>query len=120
MKNIIRLTENDLHNVIINSVRKILKEDVLGNDWQANEEENVLNNYQPFDDQIQAYEDEGINQHDWGIKGEEGLDPTLYDDTHREPLGWNDDEAEGYEEDPDWDLRDREDLRDWSSDGKFA
>ena len=79
-KRIIRLTESELMNVIKASVNKILMEDVLGNDWHENED-NVLNNYEAFDDQEQMYRDEAEmdNEHNWGIKGEEGLDPTHYD-----------------------------------------
>ena len=34
MKRIIRLTESDLHRIIRNSVSRVLKEDILGNDWR--------------------------------------------------------------------------------------
>ena len=50
-KNIIRITESDLHNIIVNTVKRVLKEDVLGNDWNAiddNENFNVNNNYEVF------------------------------------------------------------------------
>ena len=82
MKKIIRLTESDLMNIIKSSVRRIIREDVLGNDWRENEDENVFNNYEPFKDQIERYkaEDEYRNQHDWGTQGEEQFDPTDYDD----------------------------------------
>lgn len=81
MKKIIRLTESDLHNIIERSVKRVLKEDVLGNDWRENDE-NVLNNYEPFEDQIERYdaETEFRNQHDWGAQGEEEFDPTFYED----------------------------------------
>ena len=80
MKQIIRLTESELHRIIRNSVRKIIGEDVLGNDWHENE--TPYNNYEPFEDQIKRYkeEDEYRNQHDWGTQGEEQFDPTDYDD----------------------------------------
>lgn len=102
MKKIIRLTESDLHRIIERSVSKILREGVLGNDWRQNEDD-VLNNYEPFEDQIDRYEAENEfrNQHDWGAQGEEDIDPTHYDQ-HSDVIGWNDDEPEGYEEDPDW------------------
>lgn len=80
MKKIIRLTESDLHRIISASVKRILREDVLGNDWRENDEttlvadnDKVLNNYEPFETQVDNKE------HNWGIKGEEGLDPTHYD-----------------------------------------
>ena len=57
MKKIIRLTESDLHRIIEKSVSKILREGVLGNDWRQNEND-VLNNYEPFEDQIDRYEAE--------------------------------------------------------------
>ena len=102
MKKLIRLTESDLHRIVRDSVNRILREDVLGNDWNA-DESNVMNNYEPFEaqkDRDEA-ETEFRNQHDWGAQGEEDIDPTYYDQ-HSDVLGWNDDEAEGYEEDPDW------------------
>lgn len=84
MKKIIRLTENDLNNIIIGSVKRILKEDVLGNDWNVNDdnEDNVFNNYEPFENQIDKYEaeDEYRNQHDWSGQGEDEFDPTFYED----------------------------------------
>lgn len=73
MKTIIRLTESDLRNIVKQSVDRILREDVLGNDWRENDEESVMNNYEPFKKQ---HDDK---EHNWGIKGEEGLDPTHYD-----------------------------------------
>lgn len=90
MKKIIRLTESDLHNIVKKSVNRILKEGVLGNDWRQNEND-VLNNYEPFEDQIERYkaEDEFRNQHDWGAQGDEDIDPTYYDESD-DVLGWND------------------------------
>ena len=75
MKKIIRLTESELHNIVNNAVMRILKEDVLGNDWHENEEDAVMNNYEPFESQ----EDEIPYEHDWGVKGEDEFDPTHYD-----------------------------------------
>ena len=117
MKKIIRLTESDLHRIIEKSVSKILREGVLGNDWRQNEND-VLNNYEPFEDQIDRYEAENEfrNQHDWGAQGEEGIDPTNYDQ-HSDAIGWNDDEPEGYEEDPDWYRDDVNPINDSPSDG---
>jgi len=117
MKKIIRLTESDLHRIIEKSVNKILREGVLGNDWRQNEDD-VLNNYEPFEDQIDRYEAENEfrNQHDWGAQGEEDIDPTHYDQ-HSDVIGWNDDEPEGYEEDPDWYRDDVNPINDSPSDG---
>ena len=117
MKKIIRLTESDLHRIIEKSVSKILREGVLGNDWRQNEND-VLNNYEPFEDQIDRYEAENEfrNQHDWGAQGEEDIDPTHYDQ-HSDVIGWNDDEPEGYEEDPDWYRDDVNPINDSPSDG---
>lgn len=117
MKKIIRLTESDLHKIIEKSVSKILREGVLGNDWRQNEDD-VLNNYEPFEDQIDRYEAENEfrNQHDWGAQGEEDIDPTYYDQ-HSDVIGWNDDEPEGYEEDPDWYRDDVNPINDSPSDG---
>lgn len=117
MKKIIRLTESDLHRIIERSVSKILREGVLGNDWRQDEDD-VLNNYEPFEDQIDRYEAEAEfrNQHDWGAQGEEDIDTTHYDQ-HNDVIGWNDDEAEGYEEDPDWYRDDVNPINDSPSDG---
>lgn len=85
-RKIIRLTEADLHNIVKATVNRILKEDVLGDDWrenQENQEDSVMNNYEPFDTQIQMDKQD----HDWGTQGEEEFDPTYY-------------------EDPDWERRD--------------
>ena len=117
MKKIIRLTESDLHRIIERSVSKILREGVLGNDWRQDEDD-VLNNYEPFEDQIDRYEAETEfrNQHDWGAQGEDDIDPTHYDQ-HSDVIGWNDDEPEGYEEDPDWYRDDVNPINDSPSDG---
>jgi hypothetical protein len=117
MKKIIRLTESDLHRIIEKSVSKILREGVLGNDWRQ-DEDGVLNNYEPFEDQIDRYEAENEfrNNHDWGAQGEEDIDPTHYDQ-HSDVIGWNDDEPEGYEEDPDWYRDDVNPINDSPSDG---
>ena len=83
MKKIIRLTESDLKAIIKESARRILSEDVLGNDWREKEDEDgVMNNYEPFEDQIDRdnAEIEFRNQHDWGTQGEEEFDPTFYED----------------------------------------
>lgn len=76
MKQVIRLTESDLMKIIKNSVRKALKEDVLGNDWNVNDD--IRNNYEVFDDPFEDMDDQS-NEHDWGVQGEENFDPTEYD-----------------------------------------
>lgn len=117
MRKIIRLAESDLHRIIERSVSKILREGVLGNDWRQNEYD-VLNNYEPFEDQIDRYdaETEFRNKYDWGAQGEKDVDPTHYDQ-HSDVIGWNDDEPEGYEEDPDWYRDDVNPINDSPSDG---
>ena len=79
MKKIIRLTESELHRIIKESVKRIIKEDVLGNDWNTTEaggNDNITaisNNYEPFDDQKVNNGD-----NDWSVSGEENIDPTQY------------------------------------------
>ena len=91
MKKIIRLTESELRNIVARSVKRIIREDVLGDNWHEAEENEVMNNYEPFESQ---------EDHNWGGVGDEEIDPTYYEPLN-EPIGWNDDEAEGYEEEPD-------------------
>lgn len=81
MKKIIRLTESDLHRIIERSVQRIIKEDVLGNDWNVNDEDNEYpyNNYEPFESQKQDDE-----EHEMGIQGEANLDPTVYESVDEE------------------------------------
>lgn len=76
MKKIIRLTESDLHRIVKESVERILREDVLGNDWREKEDNNeVMNNYEAFE----AQQDDG--EHNWGVKGEEQFDPTHWNNS---------------------------------------
>ena len=90
MKKIIRLTESELRGMISNAVNKIIKEDVLGNDWNVNREDSVLNNYEPFEDQERLNAEEDFrNNHDWGGVGEEEVDPSYYEDIDG-AIGWND------------------------------
>ena len=73
---IIRLTEEDLGNMIKASLRGAVNEDVLGDNWHENDDtddSDVMNNYEPFEDQIDS-------NHDWGVSGESNIDPTNYDD----------------------------------------
>lgn len=51
-----------------------MNEDVLGNDWNVNDENEINNNYEPFEDQ---YEDDD-ESHDFGIVGDNGIDNTVY------------------------------------------
>lgn len=72
---IIRLTEEDLGNMIKASLRGAVNEDVLGDNWHENDVtvvSDVMNNYEPFEDQIDS-------NHDWGVSGESNIDPTNYD-----------------------------------------
>lgn len=74
MKKIFRITESELKGIIKESVERVLRENVLGDNWHENDD--VYNNYEPFEDQ----EEESRNNHDWGVQGEENIDPTEYDD----------------------------------------
>lgn len=52
-----------------------MNEDVLGNDWNVNDDENETNNnYEPFDDQ----DEDNDESHDFGIVGDNGIDNTVY------------------------------------------
>lgn len=79
MKRIIRLTESDLRQIVRESVRRIIREDVLGNNWNAvniGSNDNITdisNNYEPFEDQ------KFNSDNDWSVSGEENIDPTQYD-----------------------------------------
>ena len=82
-KQILRLTESELHNLIRKSVNEILqmkkknviREDALGDDWNVNpDEEEVNNNYEPFNDQL----DDEEESNDFGITGERQFGPTDY------------------------------------------
>lgn len=54
MKKLIRLTESELKSIIGDTVQSLLGEDVLGDDWmQREEDDNVMNNYEPFQSQKQ-------------------------------------------------------------------
>ena len=101
MKKIIRLTESELHDLISRSVKRIIKEDVLGDNWHEAQEDTVMNNYEPFESQ---------EDHNWSGVGDEDIDPTLYE-PHDEAIGWNDDKPEGYEDEwPDERIMDRIDT----------
>ena len=76
MEKVIRLTEQDLSNMVKKSLANIMNEDVLGDNWREREDDDVLNNYEPFEDQE---EDDDLYSHDWGVSGEDNIDPTEYD-----------------------------------------
>lgn len=79
MKKIFRITESELKSIITESVKRVLREDVLGNNWH--ESDDVYNNYEPFEDQEHhEQENEFRDNFDWGTQGEENIDPTQYDD----------------------------------------
>ena len=108
MKKIIRLTESDLHRIVRESVKRILREDVLGNDWNvANIGNNdnitdVSNNYEAFEDQKTTPFNGMTNDHDWSVKGEDG-DPTHYDN-------YTDDIENGHDDWPEDRILDRIDT----------
>lgn len=71
-----RISSNKIHNVLMESIRNVIGEDVLGDNWteaQPNDDSefDVGDNYDPFEDQKE--------DHDWSIKGENELDPTVYE-----------------------------------------
>ena len=109
MKKILRLTEGELNKIVRNSIYKLLSEDVLGDNWHEKQDD-VLNNYEAFKTQ----EDE--TEHNWSGQGEEDVEPMHYNQDGN-VLGWNDDEAEGYEEDVDWYRDDVNPMNDDLSDG---
>ena len=84
MKKIIRLTESELMGLISRTAKRIIREDVLGDNWHEAEEDSVLNNYEPFEDQMNDDPFEGMygnqEEHNWSGQGEEDIDPTYYDD----------------------------------------
>lgn len=71
MRKLIRLTEEDLGNMIKMSLMDAINEGVLGDNWHENDDNDVMNNYEPFEDQ------EG-SSHDWWVSGESNIDPTDY------------------------------------------
>ena len=90
MKKILRLTESELKSIIRNSVNRILREDILGNDWHEND--NVLNNYEPFEGEEHSNQFDGMtNDHEFGITGEP-LDQTHNDINQDDIVNDNEDE----------------------------
>ena len=75
-KKIIRLTESELHNFLNNCLRRIIKEDVLGDNWHEADDESAYNNYEPFESQENDEELPFGNDHDWSTEGEKPMDPT--------------------------------------------
>ena len=95
MKKVIRLTESELKAIVENSVKRILREDVLGNDWREND--NVLNNYEPFEGEEHYTPFDGMtNDQDVGITGEP-LDQT-HNDINQDDIV-NDDDMDKWAED---------------------
>lgn len=81
-KNTMTLTESDIHEFVNRVARRLVREDVLGNNWhEADGEEidldDVANNYEPFDDQLKT----GDNFHDQSIVGDR-MDPTIYEEAY--------------------------------------
>ena len=96
MVKVIRLTEQDLSKMIKKSLANIMNEDVLGDNWQEREDDDVLNNYEPFEDQ----DGDDLDSHDWGVSGEDNIDPTEYDSDDYDQDEFGDDE---YDDDYDQD-----------------
>ena len=95
METVIRLTEQDLSTMVKTSLANIMNEDVLGDNWREREDDDVLNNYEPFEDQE---EDDDLYSHDWGVSGEDNIDPTEYDS--------DDYDQDEYDDDDDFDSED--------------
>ena len=73
-RNVIRLTESDLHRIVRSSVNKIIRESVLSNNFhEVPEDDSVYNNYEPFGSDFDEQE------HELWSSGEEEYDPTEYD-----------------------------------------
>ena len=73
MKKVIRLTESELKNLVMNSVLKVLKEDVLGDHFtqvEGYDNTDVDNNYEVFDND---------EDHDFSTQGDTSFDPTYYE-----------------------------------------
>ena len=70
MKKIIKLTENDLHTIVENAVKRILKE--------APTKPNILTNDLSAEDYIQAWEDMWKNLIDGSTARRKGLNLQLY------------------------------------------
>ena len=84
MRKIIRLTESDIRNMVRSSLKRILKEDVLGNDWNVNQDvensnDNEYNNYEFLKSQ------EDYKKEDWSTQGEKLSDPSQYDPIEENP-----------------------------------
>ena len=75
---IIRLTEEDLGNMIKASLRGAVNEDVLGNNWHENDDSDGTE-YSDVMHDDETYGDQIDSNHDWGVSGESNIDPTNYD-----------------------------------------
>ena len=98
MRKIIRLTESDIRNMVRSSLKRILKEDVLGNDFNVNQDvensnDNEYNNYEFLKSQEDyKKEDEFRNnfkedefRNNWSTQGEKLSDPSQYDPIEENP-----------------------------------
>ena len=99
MEKVIRLTEQDLSNMVKKSLANIMNEDVLGDNWREREDDDVLNNYEPFEDQ----EGDDLDSHDWGVSGDGDIDPTEYDSDDYDQDEYD---SEEYDDDDDFDSED--------------
>ena len=89
MRKIIRLTESDIRNMVRSSLKRILKEDVLGNDFNVNQDvdnsnDNEYNNYEFLKSQEDYRKEDEFRNFDWSTQGE-NLDPTQYDPIEENP-----------------------------------
>ena len=100
MKEVIRLTEQDLSNMVKKSLANIMNEDVLGDNWREREDDDVLNNYEPFEDQEEG---DDLYSHEWGVSGEDNIDPTEYDSDDYDQDEYD---SEEYDDDDDFDSED--------------
>ncbi len=73
-KRIIRFTMRDLKEAVMTALGTVLNQDVLGNDWNVDDEEDVYNNYEPFEKQI-----DDNDEHDWSTVKEPTVDDTVYE-----------------------------------------
>ena len=76
--NKVRLTESDIKEFVGRVAKRLIKEDVLGNNWHEADDDEVLNNYEPFESQLIT----GDNDHDWSTVGDD-MDPTIYGESKK-------------------------------------
>lgn len=73
MKKVIRISERELKEMISNSVKRVLSEDVLGDGWRADDY------YMQDVGGFHGTEDGDEEEHDLTIVGQNGIDNTVYD-----------------------------------------